>query len=218
MQRGSEKQEEVMEAHKGAGRATEWVSQPRLNFSSLTMKEEWVANIKINKYSSVPSGFFGFSGSGFFLLHEHLPSKKKLFYIILIKHDICLLTLQLQERNPWVWWQCQRPKSRYLDEVRLQIYHHAHFWTFYTTDFPSYPSCRTMLTPHWASRSPRVPCADVGLLQCHRHTTGSHQKVYILQCSNKLSYTTKIHKIVQFEKYHFHKYHLLQIMSSFTPV
>lgn len=64
MHRGSEKKEEVIEAHKGAGRATEWVSQKH-DWISLT-KEEWVVNIKINKYSSVPSGLFGFSGLGFF--------------------------------------------------------------------------------------------------------------------------------------------------------
>lgn len=82
MHKGSEKEEEVMEAHKGAGRATEWVSQPWMNFFSLTMKEEWVANIKINTYSSVPSGFFGFSGLGFFFSHEHLPSKKQSYFTI----------------------------------------------------------------------------------------------------------------------------------------
>lgn len=58
------------------------------------------------------------------------------------------------------------------------------------------------------------------MLVCFNATDTQQEaiKVSTLQCSNKPSYTTKNHKIVQLEKYHLHKYPLLQSMTSSIPV
>lgn len=55
--------------------------------------------MKINKYPSVPSGFFDFSGLGFFFYINTSYPRTQLIYNILIKNKIFLLTLQLHERN-----------------------------------------------------------------------------------------------------------------------